>query len=179
MTKKIIYDTMMAFLAGDKPSKFFESLKENNTINNYIDVFFPELSAHLDMWNKTMNVLDEAAKRRNRVSDSDNFMLAALCSNLSKSETEDFLRRMEISEDEINYIHEMIQNYYTLHSCFENKSKIRSTNYVFRSMKQPYDVFQLCFANNISDDEAEFLITRFAIYENVIPRKITVEVEQF
>jgi hypothetical protein len=180
MTKKIIYDVMSAFLAADKPSKFFESLKENNTINNYIDVFFPELSAHPDMWNKTMNALDKAAERRNSVSDPDNFMLAALCSNLSKSETEDFLRRMEISEDEINYIHEMLQHYYALHSCFENKSRIRSTNYVFRSMKQQLnDVFQLCFANNISDDEMEFLIWRFAIYKNVMPCKIEVEVELF
>ena len=170
---------MMAFLADNKPSEFFESLKSGNSKNNYLNVFFPELSAHPDMWDRTMNVLNEAAERRSSVSDPEQFMLAALCINLSKSETEDFLRRMEISEDEINYIHEMIQNYYTLHSCFENKSKIRSTNYVFRSMKQPYDVFQLCFANNISDTEAEFLITRFAIYENVIPRKITVKVEQF
>lgn len=178
MTKKIIYDAMMAFFCDNKPSKFFESLKENKD-SNYLNVFFPELSAHPDIWNKTMNVLDEAAERRNRVSDPDNFMLAALCSNLSESETVTFLKRTGASDDEINYILEMLKHYNALHSCFENKSRIRSTNYTFRSMKQPYDVFQLCFANNISDDEAEFLIWRFAIYENVIPRKITVEVEEF
>jgi len=179
MTKKIIYDAMMAFLGDNKPSEFFESLKANNKNSNYLNVFFPELSAHPDMWDKTMNVLDEAAERRNRVSDPEHFMLAALCSNLSKSETDAFLRRMEISEDEINYIHEMLQHYYALHSCFENKSRIRSTNYIFSNMKNPYDEVQLCIANITDDAEAEFLIWRFAIYENVIPRKITVEVEQF
>lgn len=178
MTKKIIYDAMMAFFCDNKPSKFFESLKENKD-SNYLNVFFPELSAHPDIWNKTMNVLDEAAERRSRVSDPELFMLAALCCNLSKSEADAFLRRMETSEEAINYIHEMIQHYYALHSCFENKSKIRSTNYIFSSMRKPYDEVQLCIANITDDAEEEFLIMRFAIYENVIPQKITVEVELF
>ena len=179
MTKKIIYDAMMAFLADNKPSEFFESLKSGNSKNNYLNVFFPELSAHPDMWDRTMNVLNEAAERRSSVSDPEQFMLAALCINLSKSETDAFLRRMEISDAEINCIHEMLQHYYALHSCFENKSRIRSTNYIFSTMKKPYDEVQLCIANITDDAETEFLIWRFAIYTNLIPRKITVEVEQF
>lgn len=174
MTKKIIYDVMQAYLADNKPSEFFESLKSGNSKNNYLNVFFPELSVHPDIWNKTMNVLDKAAERRSIVSDPEHFMLAALCSNLSKAETEAFLRRIEISEDEINYIHEMIQHCYALHSCFENKSRIRSTNYIFSTMRNPYDEVQLCIANITDDTEVEFLIMRFAIYTNVIPRKITI-----
>ncbi len=78
-------------LATDKPSRFFECLRETDAM----DLWFPELAALAgtpqnpahhegDVWLHTMKVLDKAAACRDEASDSLGFMLAALCHDTGK-----------------------------------------------------------------------------------------------
>lgn len=82
-----------ALLKSDRPSVFFEVLREMDQLN----LWFPELKALIgvpqnpvyhaegDVWNHTMMVLDEAAKLRHRVENPYAFMLAALTHDFGKA----------------------------------------------------------------------------------------------
>lgn len=81
-----------ALLKADRPSVFFESLREMDQL----DTWFPELRQTIgleqdpvfhpegDVWTHTMQVLDRAASFRDRVSDPLSFMLLALTHDLGK-----------------------------------------------------------------------------------------------
>lgn len=147
-----------------------------------------------DAWAHTMIVIDEAAKMRCKVRKPEYFMLAALCHDLGKPDTfsidengkihtyghakagvplaKNFLERIGASEDTVEYVSEMVNHHMDLHSCFDNKSKIKSTNHRFDSVKYPYDLLQLSIADcygkqNTEKPNAEevFLIERYNIYE--------------
>lgn len=205
MDKKTIYDAMKVFLGfWMRPSEFFESLKAGNIENNYLTEYFPELEKLIrceqdpihhpegDVWAHTMIVIDEAAKRRHKVSKPEYFMLAALCHDLGKPDTvtiengrihtyghskagvpiaKNFLERIGASEDAIEYVSEMIYHHMDLHSCFDSKSKIKTTNHRFDSVKYPYDLLQLSIADcsgkqtESANAEEVFLIERYNIYE--------------
>ena len=89
-----------ALLKAEKPSVFFEVLREMNQL----DVWFPELSAlcgvpqnprhHAegDVWTHTMMVLDEAAKLRDSVENSFGFMLAAVTHDFGKAICTEFIK---------------------------------------------------------------------------------------
>lgn len=202
---KTIYNSMNAFLGSDKPSEFFESLKEGNSKNNYLSEFFPELERLIgceqdpvyhpegDVWNHTMIVVDEAAKRRYKISKPEYFMLAALCHDFGKPDTitienghihtyghskagvplaKSFMERIGAPEDAIEYVSEMVYHHMDLHGSFDRKSKIKSTNHRFDSVKYPYDLLQLSIADCSGKQNSEkanaeeaFLIERYNIYE--------------
>ena len=81
-----------ALLKADKPSLFFESLREMDQL----DVWFPELERLIgleqnpkyhpegDVWIHSMEVTDRAAAFREKVSDPYSFMLLALTHDLGK-----------------------------------------------------------------------------------------------
>lgn len=84
-----------ALLKAEKPTVFFESLREMEQL----DIWFPELKALIgipqnpvyhsegDVWNHTMLVLDEAAKLRHRVANPYFFLLTALVHDFGKAIT--------------------------------------------------------------------------------------------
>lgn len=81
-----------ALMKSEKPSVFFEVLKEVNGL----DIWFPllkkltelpqnpEYHPEGDVWVHTMQVLDRAASYRNKVTEPYFFMLSALCHDLGK-----------------------------------------------------------------------------------------------
>lgn len=83
-----------ALLQSEKPSVFFEVLREVNGL----DFWFPELKKLIglpqnpafhpegDVWTHTMQVLDRAAFFRARVSEPFAFMMSALCHDFGKIE---------------------------------------------------------------------------------------------
>ena len=89
-----------ALLKADKPSAFFEVLREMNRL----DVWFPELSAlcgvpqnpkhHAegDVWTHTMMVLDEAVNYRDSVGNPFGFMLAAVTHDFGKAICTEFVK---------------------------------------------------------------------------------------
>ena len=82
-----------ALLKADRPSIFFESLRQMEQLDHW----FPELKALIgvpqnpvyhaegDVWNHTMMVLDEGAKLRHRAENPYWFMLAALTHDFGKA----------------------------------------------------------------------------------------------
>ena len=82
-----------ALLKAERPSVFFEVLREMNQLDHW----FPELKALIgigqnpvyhaegDVWTHTMMVLDEAAKLRGRAQNSYWFMLSALVHDFGKA----------------------------------------------------------------------------------------------
>ena len=117
-----------ALLKAERPSVFFEVLREMNQL----DFWFPELEALIgieqnpvyhaegDVWNHTMLVLDEAAKLRDRVQQPYWFMLSALVHDFGKA----------ISTEEVNgavhaYQHEIeglpLAERFLRRICAENK----------------------------------------------------------
>lgn len=91
--ERILGETQKALLKADRPSIFFESLREMDGL----DLWFPELRALVgieqnkkyhsegDVWAHTMMVLDEAAKLRDYVGNPLGFMLSALCHDFGKA----------------------------------------------------------------------------------------------
>ena len=82
-----------ALLKAEKPSIFFEALREMDQL----DIWFPEVKALIgipqnpvyhaegDVWTHTMMVLDEAAKLRHRTANPYWFMLSALTHDFGKA----------------------------------------------------------------------------------------------
>ena len=89
-----------ALLKADKPSIFFETLKEMNQL----DTWFKELTQLIDLpqnsvyhpegdvWNHTMLVLDVAVEYREQCQNLYHFMMAALCHDLGKIEATEFIK---------------------------------------------------------------------------------------
>ena len=85
-TERIITELEKVMLMSEKPSLFFEELRRTGKL----DRWFPEVKALIDVpqnldyhkegdvWTHTMLVLDEAAKRRDRVKYPFGFMMSAL-----------------------------------------------------------------------------------------------------
>lgn len=204
LSRERVYGEMKkALLKAEKPSKFFEVLKEADLLKDW----FPELERLVgceqdpmyhpegDAWNHTMLVIDEAAKRRDKVSNPEFFMVAALCHDMGKpdtlSVTEDghvhtyghekagvpvakqFLNRLNPDTKLRGYVLEMVEHHMALHSCFNNNSKVKSTNHRLDEVHYPGDLCQLSvadisgkFANNErAAAEEAYLAERLAIYE--------------
>lgn len=90
--ERIFEELKKALLKAEKPSIFFNTLKEMNHLKewfNPIDLLNiieqdPKNHPEGNVYNHTMLVLDEAAKLRDKASDPLYFMLSALCHDLGK-----------------------------------------------------------------------------------------------
>ena len=88
-----------ALLGSERPSVFFETLRQMDQL----DTWFPELKALIgveqdpvyhpegDVWVHTMEVVDRAAKYRDKVSDPYSFMMLALTHDMGKAVTTEFV----------------------------------------------------------------------------------------
>lgn len=204
LSKERVYGEMKkAMLKAEKPSKFFEVLREASLLKDW----FPELERLIgceqdseyhpegDVWTHTMLVLDEAAKRRDKVENPEFFMVAALCHDMGKPDTvsrdEDgrihtyahdkagvpvarqFLDRLNADVRLHEYVLEMVEHHMEPHECFNNKSRVKSTNHRFDGVHYPADLCQLA-VSDISGKEGEqerakaeeaFLLERLDIYK--------------
>jgi tRNA nucleotidyltransferase (CCA-adding enzyme) len=93
--ERIQIELEKALLKSDKPSIFFETLREMNQLSTW----FPELEALIgvpqefkhhpegDVWNHTMLVVDKAAEIRAETSSTFPFMMSALYHDIGKAST--------------------------------------------------------------------------------------------
>ncbi len=93
--ERIMEELNKALLKAEKPSVFFEELR----IMNQLDVWFPEVKALInlpqsaqyhpegDVWNHTMQVVDQAAKLKDKAEKPLYLMLSALCHDFGKAVT--------------------------------------------------------------------------------------------
>ena len=158
-----------ALLKADKPSIFFEAMREMDQLDHW----FPELKELIgleqdpvfhpegDVWTHTMEVIDRAAGYRDKVSEPFSFMLLALTHDLGKIVTteekngrihayehetkglplvERFLRRILNENDVIDYVLNMVPLHMKPNVAAHSKPALKSTNRMFDQAEAPEDL---------------------------------------
>ncbi len=183
-----------ALLKSDKPSVFFEVLREVNGL----DSWFTEIKSLInlpqnpafhpegDVWIHTMQVLDRAVSFRDKVSEPYSFMLSALSHDLGKIEaTEEingvihayahekkglpvvkaFLSRLTGDKGVISYVLNMTELHMKPGVMARAGSSVKSFNKLFDESTAPYDL--ICLALS---DEGE----RNENIENILFEKLDI-----
>lgn len=158
-----------ALLKAERPSLFFEALREMNQL----DIWFPELKATIgleqdpvfhpegDVWTHTMEVIDRAAVFRDKVSDPYGFMMLALTHDLGKIVTtevkngrihayehetkgmplvEAFVGRLTNEKAVKDYVYNMVPLHMRPNVIAFSKPVIKSTNRMFDAAAAPEDL---------------------------------------
>ncbi len=205
-SERIFEEMKKALLKAEKPSIFFDMLYDMKAL----DVWFGELKAlkgiqqnkeyhrEGDVWKHTMMVLDEAAKRRDYVTNPIAFMLAALCHDFGKAVTtekingvihsyqhetvglpivEKFLRKLTSDKKLIKYVLNMTRLHMRPNMLYAQHSKIKATNKLFDDAVAPLDLIHLAMADalgklpNVKNDDAQkFLYERLEIFKEYMSK---------
>ena len=155
----------------------------------------PEHHMEGDAFVHTLMVVDEAAKRRSRVSDPLAFMLSALCHDMGKTvctavtdgkvhalrhELEgipiamEFLSLVGAGEDIREYVADMTKLHMKPNMMAKAHSSIKKTDHLFDDAAHPYDLIMLAVCDGMgkippSSDE-EFLVSRYETYKQIMAR---------
>lgn len=131
-----------------------------------------------DVYNHTMSVLDQAGELFPTGIDNPDrylpFLLSALCHDFGKVNTtkmnskgrlcalnheitgipiaNDFLNRIYNNKGFIKYVDNMIEYHMKAHSCFNNRSKAKTTNLMFDKLLYPKDFILLVYADSTGHD---------------------------
>ncbi len=169
--ERILEEMRKALLKAEKPSVFFEILREMDQLSYW----FPELEALIgvaqppkyhaegDVWVHTMMVLDAAAKRREKVTNPTAFMLSALCHDFGKAsccqevngvvhafapetaglpEVKRFLHRLTAEKNLTAYVLNMVELHMKPNKMAE-VSSIKAMNKLFDQSVKPSDLVHL------------------------------------
>ena len=207
LSSERVFDEMKkALLKSPKPSVFFEELRKMN----HLSVWFGELEMLIgvpqhtlhhqegDVWNHTMMVLDEAAKRRDKAENPLYFMLSALSHDFGKASCTEFIKGNYHAygheesglADVKSFIHRLsnenalmrcVLNMTRLHmkpnAFASDKSSIKATNKLFDEAISPNDLILLALCDGMGKipqkpcGEIEaFLRERLLIYEEYMSR---------
>ena len=195
-SERIETEMKKALLKSEKPSKFFESLREMDQLGYW----FKELKQLIgieqnkkyhpegDVWTHTMIVLDNAAKFRDEVSDAYSFMLFALMHDLGKIETTDiidgeihsyqheivgveiaerFLERVCHEKKVKNYVLKSIPLHMRPSMLFESKSKVKKTNKLFDEAVEPKDIIYFSLCDKHVETSKEELKKKEFLFERL------------
>lgn len=176
--ERIMGELEKALLKAEKPSVFFEELREMDQLS----VWFPELRAligvpqnekyHMegDVWVHTMMVLDQAARLREYASSPIGFMLSALCHDYGKSVAtevvngelhayaheikglplvEEFMKRITGEVALRKYVMNMAELHMKPNMMAAQKSSIKSTNKMLDSAIDPNGLICLAIADGL------------------------------
>jgi len=165
-----------ALLKSDKPSVFFETLREMQQLNEW----FPELGslcgvmqspihhAEGDVWTHTMMVLDEAVKYREKVKNPFGFMLAAVAHDFGKAVCtenidgkihaygheikgipviESFLKRITNETKLIEYVQNLCELHMQPNVLAGANSSVKATNKMFDRAEDPEALIYLATAD--------------------------------
>ncbi len=131
-----------------------------------------------DVYMHTMSVLDQAGELFPTGIDNPDrylpFMLSALCHDFGKVNTteinnkgqicainhettgipiaNDFLKRIYNNKSFTKYVDNMIEYHMKAHSCFNNRSRTRTTNLMFDKLLYPKDFILLVYADSTGHD---------------------------
>lgn len=181
-----------ALLKSEKPSVFFEVLKEINGL----EVWFPMLQKLIglpqnpeyhpegDVWVHTMQVLDRAATYRDKVSRPYAFMLSALCHDLGKiivtKETngkihaynhekeglppvKEFLKKITNEKEVLSYVLNMTLYHMKPGVMVRNSSSMKAFNKLFDESLAPVDLIYLV----LSDEGERYENTGEILFERL------------
>ena len=176
--ERVMGEVEKALLKSEKPSVFFESLRQMNQLS----AWFPELEdtigvkqnprhhAEGDVWTHTMMVVDAAVKYRDEVSNPLGFMLSAVTHDFGKAicteivngqihaynhETaglplvESFMTRLTAEKALIEYVMNMSELHMRPNVMAANNSAIKSTNKLFDQSVEPEALACLALSDDI------------------------------
>ena len=195
-----------ALLKSSKPSIFFEALRSMDQLSFWFTeleqligleqdpVFHPEG----DVWVHTMEVIDRAAKVRDRAARPYEFMLLCLTHDLGKIVTteftrgrihayehetkglplvETFIRRITNERAVIHYVLNMVPLHMRPNVAAYTKPSVKSTNRMFDAAEEPEDLIYFAMADRpvISgtdefSGDSGFLFERLAAYRDTMDR---------
>ena len=195
-----------ALLKAEKPSVFFEVLRQMEQL----DIWFPELKALIgipqnptyhaegDVWNHTMQVLDEGAKLRHRTTQPLWFMLSCLTHDFGKAVcteevngilhayehevkglplAETFLNRLTSETKLTEYVLNLTELHMKPNTVAGVRSSIKTTNRMFDRAIDPEGLLCIALADDrgrIStvqqEDNEAFLRERLDIFKEIMAR---------
>ena len=176
--ERVMGELEKALLKADKPSVFFETLREMGQLS----VWFPELAQtigvrqnrnyHLeeDVWTHTMMVCDAAVPYRAQPSRPLGFMLAALCHDFGKAVCTEyadgewhacghetaglppagaFLRRLTSEKDLIDYVLNLCALHMKPNKLADAGAPVKTTNRMFDAALDPEALICLAAADGL------------------------------
>ena len=178
LSKERVEDELKkALLKADKPSVFFETLREMDQLESW----FPEMKRligvphhklyHMegDVWNHTMMVLDKAAEYRDKAEEPFYFMMTALVHDFGKivathekdgiyhaygHETaglplvKNFLKRISNEKKLTHYALNMTELHMKPNALAGQNSSVKATNKMFDKAASPIDLIYLALADD-------------------------------
>jgi len=207
LSKERVFDEMKkALLKAEKPSLFFENLRKADALGFWFREVYSLIGAEQsklyhkegDVWNHTMMVLDEAAKRRDNAQKPLWFMIAALCHDFGKPiSTEsingvlrsynheingvpvivEFLQRITSEKNLIKYVVNLTELHMRPNKMAADKSGIKATNKLFDKTFFPIDLLELSASDRFgkiprpeNNENEIFLKERLKIYNEYMSR---------
>ena len=176
--ERVLGEVKKALLKSQRPSIFFQSLKEMNQLQWW----FCEMSlligleqnkthhAEGDVWVHTMMTLDAAASLKDRASDPFGFMLAAALHDLGKSVctkniggvihsygheeaglplAQEFLKRITNEKKLISYVLSLVKDHMKPNIMANQHSSIKATNKMFDGSVDPQALIALACADSL------------------------------
>lgn len=203
--ERVDLELKKALIQSNKPSMFFDNLIDMDAV----DIWFPEIKRLKEIpqnpiyhpegnvYNHTMMVLDEAAKRKNESSNEYFFMLSALCHDFGKILTtktnEDgvihaynheseglslckhFILRFSNDKKRMAYVLNMVLHHMEPNKCAAAHSTVKKTNHMFDNSINAKDLLLLaeCDALSSADKNSysvkkEFLTSRLIQYYKIL-----------
>ena len=175
--ERVFAETEKALLKAERPSLFFEILKEMG----HLSVWFPDIERLIglpqnakyhtegDVWTHTMMVLDEAAKRRNEAKRPTHFMISALFHDLGKIDattidengtvhayaheemgrdrTRSALALLTSDRSVSEYVLNMSELHMKPNTMAVHASSVKNTNKLFDASTEPHDLILLALAD--------------------------------
>ena len=191
-SERIYGEMQKALMKSDKPSVFFNILREVGQLNPWFKELNdligceqnPKYHPEGDVWNHTMNVIDNAAKCREDAKYPEFFMVSALCHDFGKPSTtkvnekgviqslqhekegvdviRKFLSRVNNNRELEKYVKNMCLLHMQPMRAYENNSAKKKTNAMFDKSICPEDLILLSYVDTNGKspertNDAEFL----------------------
>lgn len=205
-SERVFEELKKALLKAEKPSLFFETLKDMNQLGDWFSEVEQLIGveqnrkhhAEGDVWTHSMMVLDEAAKRREKVNHPLGFMLSALVHDFGKvistefkngefhayqHETKGlpmidaFLRRLTKETALIRYVLNMAELHMKPTVMAGASSSVKATNKLFDGAKEPNDLIHLAICDSLGkiprvdcETTEGFLRERLEVFEETMRR---------
>ena len=173
--ERILGELEKALLKADTPSVFFAEMVKMEQMGDW----FPEIAElSADMWNHTMQVLDESAKHRDEVEEPLQFMLLALTHALPNVKIrKKFLERVTNENKVIKYVDNMTPLYREPKKLFLEQAEEVDTTTLFDKALKPdelalFSVIVDCVEhdNQINEQLKDFLKERLLVFKRVMAK---------
>ena len=165
--ERVMGELERALLRADRPSAFFEQLREMEQLGDW----FPEVAALAGAWGRGMAALDAAAALRDGAEYPLGLMLAALCGEFAGAEAaERFLGRLTGEVRLRRYVRNMMELRDLPGLCAKRGAGREAMAKLYDRSAAPGDLILLAKACGAGEDAERFLRRRLEEYGELMAR---------